>query len=228
MKEGSLEAPTRHPLKWRDPDFYDAALIEEELRRVFDVCHGCRRCFNLCDSFPRLFDLIDDSASGELDSVDASDFAPVLEACTFCDMCYMTKCPYVPPHEFNLDFPHLMLRAKAADRKHGHKNFTQNQLAKMDRNGKLAGPIAPVANWLTKRDNNVARKAIEKTVHIDAGVELPQFHRKTFLKGAAEAQGELIPNAHAPAFGRKAAVYATCYVNYNNPGIGMAALKVLK
>jgi glycerol-3-phosphate dehydrogenase subunit C len=227
MKEGSLEAPTRHPLKWRDPDFYDAALIEEELRRVFDVCHGCRRCFNLCDSFPRLFDLIDDSASGELDSVDASDFAPVLEACTFCDMCYMTKCPYVPPHEFNLDFPHLMLRAKAADRKHGHKNFTQNQLAKMDRNGKLAGPIAPVANWLTKRDNNVARKAIEKTVHIDAGVELPQFHRKTFLKGAAEAQGELIPNAHAPAFGRKAAVYATCYVNYNNPGIGMAALKVL-
>ena len=123
MKEGSLEAPTRHPINWRDPDFYDAGLIEEELRRVFDVCHGCRRCFNLCDSFPRLFDLIDDSATGELDSVDAHDFAPVLEACTFCDMCFMTKCPYVPPHEFNLDFPHLMLRAKAADRKHGRKNL---------------------------------------------------------------------------------------------------------
>jgi len=23
------------------------------------------------------------------------------------------KCPYVPPHPWNVDFPHLMLRAKA-------------------------------------------------------------------------------------------------------------------
>ena len=73
MKEGSTEAPTRHRIAWEDPDFYDAAKIEKELERVFDICHGCRRCFNLCDSFPRLFDLVDESPTGELDGVDPAD-----------------------------------------------------------------------------------------------------------------------------------------------------------
>ena len=113
MSEGSLEAPIRHPVDWNNPDFFDEDKLDKELRRVFDICHGCRRCFNLCDSFPRLFDLIDESKTGELDSVDSKDFEPVVDACTLCDMCFMTKCPYVPPHEFNLDFPHLMLRYRA-------------------------------------------------------------------------------------------------------------------
>ena len=112
-REGGLQAPTRHAIAWRDEAFHDPAALDEELRRVFDICHGCRRCFNLCDSFPRLFDLIDAASTGELDSVDSAGFKPVIDACTLCDMCYMTKCPYVPPHEFNVDFPHLMLRARA-------------------------------------------------------------------------------------------------------------------
>ena len=84
-----------------------------ELERVYDVCHGCRRCFNLCTAFPTLFDLVDESKTGELDSVDKKDFWKVVDQCYLCDMCFMTKCPYVPPHPLNVDFPHLMLRAKA-------------------------------------------------------------------------------------------------------------------
>ena len=104
MNEGSLGAPVRHAIPWRDDEFYDQVSLDRELRRVFDVCHGCRRCFNLCDSFPRLFDLIDDSESGELETVPSSEFKTVVDACTLCDICFMTKCPYVPPHEFNIDF----------------------------------------------------------------------------------------------------------------------------
>ena len=89
------------------------------MERVFDICHGCRRCFNLCDSFPRLFDLIDEGPTGELDGVAKADYAKVVEACTLCDMCFMTKCPYVPPHPFDIDFPHLMLRYRAAKRRAG-------------------------------------------------------------------------------------------------------------
>src|SRR5687768_17772886 len=74
MREGSLEAPVRHALDWRSPDFYDMQKIEAEMHRVFDICHTCRRCFNLCDSFPRLFDLIDESATGELDAVNPADY----------------------------------------------------------------------------------------------------------------------------------------------------------
>ncbi|MBT5194332.1 MAG: glycerol-3-phosphate dehydrogenase, partial [Rhodospirillaceae bacterium] len=152
-KEGSLEAPTRHPILWTEPDFIDTGKIDAELRRVFDICHGCRRCFNLCDSFPRLFDLIDDSPSGELDTVPSSAFKSVVDACTFCDMCFMTKCPYVPPHEFDLDFPHLMLRYRAAEQAAGKAGFRGGQLAKTDRNGKLAGKMADLANWATSLDN---------------------------------------------------------------------------
>ncbi len=142
MREGSLDAPVRHPIDWNDPDFYDEAKLDEELRRVFDICHGCRRCFNLCDSFPRLFDLIDGSETEELDSVDSKDFKPVVDACTLCDMCFMVKCPYVPPHEFNLDFPHLMLRYRAVENRKGLRGGMEGQLTKTDRNGKLGSAVA--------------------------------------------------------------------------------------
>ena len=118
-QEGGLGTPVRHAIDWQDPDFHDVEKLDAELRRVFDICHGCRRCFNLCDSFPRLFDLIDGSETGELDAVDSAGFKPVIDACTLCDMCFMTKCPYVPPHAFNLDFPHLMLRSRAVEQGQG-------------------------------------------------------------------------------------------------------------
>ena len=95
MEEG-VRAPERRPIKWRDPRYWDEEALDQELRRVFDICHGCRRCFALCDSFPRLFALIDESPTGELDSVDSKAFKPVVDACTLCDMCFMVKCPYVP------------------------------------------------------------------------------------------------------------------------------------
>lgn len=224
MKEGSTEAPIRHPLDWHNDDFYDLAKIEAEMERVFDICHGCRRCFNLCESFPRLFDMIDDSETGELDSVDKAGYQAVVDACTLCDMCFMTKCPYVPPHEFNLDFPHLMLRHRAAMLKHQGGSFVHKQLAETDRNGKLAAPIAGLANWASKRDNGLTRPLLEKLAGIDRDAELPAYHGDTFAKRAETAPSV---NVDAPAHGRKAVIYTTCVVNYNNPDTGSAARAVL-
>ncbi|MSP52208.1 MAG: glycerol-3-phosphate dehydrogenase [Alphaproteobacteria bacterium] len=225
MREGSLDAPTRHSLKWQDPDFYDPQKLDDELRRVFDICHGCRRCFNLCDSFPRLFDLVDNSQTGELDSVKSEDFKPVIDACTLCDMCFMTKCPYVPPHEFNLDFPHLILRARAAEQRAGKFNFFQTQLGQTDRNGALAGAVAPLANWATRTGNRLTRLIMEGVAGIHRDAALPKFHSKTFLRSAKDAPPTV--NREAPAAGRKAVLYATCFVNYNNPDIGIAAQAIL-
>ncbi|MGB5949368.1 MAG: heterodisulfide reductase-related iron-sulfur binding cluster [Parvibaculum sp.] len=229
MKEGSTEAPIRHPIDWQNPEFYDLDKLDEEIRRVFDICHTCRRCFNLCDSFPRLFDLIDASPTEELDSVKSEDFVPVVEACTLCDMCFMTKCPYVPPHEFNIDFPHLMLRYRAATAKRdGHFPFVPSQLGQTDRNGKLAAPVAGLANWGSSRSNKLTRPLLESVAGIDARVELPKFYGKTFTMRAKaqDRTGEAAPK-DAPAKGRKAALFATCFVNYNNPQVGEAARKVL-
>src|SRR5210317_2432991 len=136
-KEGSLDAPIRHPIDFEHPDFLNPEKLDAEMRRAFDICHGCRRCFNLCDSFPRLFDLIDEAPSLELDTVDKKDYKPVVDACTLCDMCFMVTCPYVPPHEFDLDFPHLMLRYRAAELRQGKGDKWVRELTKTDRNGKL-------------------------------------------------------------------------------------------
>jgi ferredoxin len=122
-REGSLEAPTRHPIDWRNPEFFDHAALEKEQERIFEICHGCRRCVSLCGAFPTLFDLIDEGKSGEIDGVAKKDFVKVVDQCYLCDLCYMTKCPYVPPHPWNVDFPHLMLRAKAVKFRDGDVSF---------------------------------------------------------------------------------------------------------
>src|SRR5436305_10723005 len=166
MTEGSLDAPTRHPLAWTDPEFADPAKLDAEMRRVFDICHGCRRCFNLCDSFPRLFDLIDATPSGELDGVKTEDFSRVVEACTLCDLCFMTKCPYVPPHEFNLDFPHLMLRHRAVEQHKGKGSPMVRALTETDRNGRLASAVAPLANWAADTANTLTRPVLEKVAGV--------------------------------------------------------------
>jgi len=227
MKEGSLEAPTREPIAWQDEDFYDAAKLDAEMRRIFDVCHGCRRCFNLCDSFPRLFSLIDNGPTGEMDGVKSEDFGAVVDACTLCDMCFMTKCPYVPPHPFNVDFPHLMLRHRAVEARKGNSNFTARQLAEMDRNGRLAAPLAPLVNWASDKRNSLVRGIMQNVAGVDAHAVLPKFHARTFV--LADRGDPIKPNETAPAFAahRKAAIFATCFVNYNKPATGMAARAVL-
>jgi glycerol-3-phosphate dehydrogenase subunit C len=225
MKEGGLAAPTRHPLDWQNPDFYDEAKLDAEMRRIFDICHGCRRCFNLCDSFPRLFDLVDAATSGELDTVESAGFKPVVDACTLCDMCYMTKCPYVPPHEFNLDFPHLMLRYRAVEARKGAIAQADKQLAETDRNGKLAAVVAPLANWATDPAHKTARALVEKVAGLHHEAVLPRYSPKSFESLARETVPEVDPGA--PAFGRKAVLYATCYTNYNDPSVGLAARAVL-
>ncbi len=223
MREGGLDAPVRQPLDWRNPDFADAQKIDAEMRRVFDICHGCRRCFNLCDSFPTLFDLIDESKSGELDTVASPDFAKVVDGCTLCDMCFMVKCPYVPPHEFNLDFPHLMLRYRAAELNKGHGGGVAAELSKTDRNGKLASHIPGLANWASDTGNRLTRPLLETVADVHREAALPKYHGTTFVADASSPE----VNVGAPAHGRKAVLYATCFVNYNSPAIGAAARRVL-
>jgi glycerol-3-phosphate dehydrogenase subunit C len=227
MSEGSLDAPIRHPIAWEDPAFYDEAALDQEMRRVFDICHGCRRCFNLCDSFPRLFDLIDSSPTEELEAVASEDFKQVVDACTLCDMCFMTKCPYVPPHPFDLDFPHLMLRYRAVEaKKRGRGLDMAAELTKTDRNGKAARFVAGLANWGTDRENRLGRSILESVAGVHHDAALPKYHGLTFEMRAAQSP-PLEANREAPAFGRKAVLYATCFVNYNNPSIGEAARAVL-
>jgi glycerol-3-phosphate dehydrogenase subunit C len=223
--EGSLEAPTRHAIPWQDEAWYDEAALEAELRRVYDICHGCRRCFNLCDSFPILFDAIDESPNEEVDDLSLVQLAKVADACTLCDMCFMTKCPYVPPHSFDLDFPHLMLRHRAVQNRKGETGFVDKQLAEMGRNGRLGTMAAGLANWATKESNGLTRPLIEKVAGIDRRAHLPPFMEISLTR---QAPGLIpAPNPDGPGFGKKVAIYAGCHDEFNDGTPGLALLKVL-
>jgi glycerol-3-phosphate dehydrogenase subunit C len=219
-REGSLEAPTRHALGWQAPEFYDPAALEKELERVFDICHGCRRCFNLCNSFPTLFDLIDGSKTGELDGVDKKDFAKVVDHCYLCDMCYMTKCPYVPPHPWNVDFPHLMLRAKAVKNRGGGR-WRDKLLSSTDTVGNIAG--IPVVSQIVNAVNasSLGRKVLDAALGVHPEAPIPKYHSQTLRSRLKKAHTEAAPPQPAGTTRGKVALFATCYVNRNEPDIGM-------
>ena len=225
VREGSLEAPTRHPIDWKNPDYYNEQATFHEMERIFDICHGCRRCVSLCGSFPTLFDLVDESKTQEVDGVDKKDYWKVVDQCYLCDLCYLTKCPYVPPHAFNLDFPHTMLRAKAIKFKKGEVTAGEKFLASTDVHGQIAGiPIVVQAvNAVNK--TKVARGLMEDVLGVDRNAWLPALATRKFRSGAAETQPHPVRDgAKTPG---KVAIYATCYVNYNEPGIGHDLLKIL-
>jgi glycerol-3-phosphate dehydrogenase subunit C len=225
-REGSLEPPKRLPLEWQQPAFYDEGLLMHELERVYDVCHGCRRCFNLCNAFPTLFDLVDESKSGELDTVDKQDFWKVVDQCYLCDMCFMTKCPYVPPHPLNIDFPHLMLRAKAVKYKKGGANFRDKLLSSTDAVGKLAS-IPVVVQAVNKVNRTPAtRKLMENVLGVAKDRVLPEYSSRKF-RSHAQPRNDF-PVADGKNTPGKVAIYATCYVNYNEPDIGQDLLRILE
>ena len=225
VREGSLEAPTRHPIDWKSPDFYDEAKLDAELRRVYEICHGCRRCVSLCTAFPTLFDLVDEGKTGELDAVDARDFGKVVDQCYLCDLCYMTKCPYVPPHQWNVDFPHLMLRAKAVKYKSGAVRMRDRLLSSTDAIGKLAAipVVAQTVNALNS--NRAARALMQRVIGVHRERELPPYSPSRFRRAAPASQPHAVKDsARTPG---KVAIFATCYVNYNEPGIGYDLIKLL-
>ncbi|HWI83874.1 heterodisulfide reductase-related iron-sulfur binding cluster [Ramlibacter sp.] len=225
-REGSLEAPTRHPIAWREPDFYDEEQAFTELHRIFEICHGCRRCVSLCGSFPTLFDLVDEGATGELDGVARQDYWKVVDQCYLCDLCYMTKCPYVPPHEWNVDFPHTMLRAKAIKFKSGAVPRRDSLLASTDVHGQLAGIPIVVQAANAVNHTKPARAVLEKVMGVDRNAWLPDLATRRFRSGAR--QSDDFPAKDGAKTQGKVAIFSTCYINYNEPGIGHDLLKLLQ
>ena len=224
-REGSLEAPTRHPIDWKNPDFYNEEKCFHEMERIFDICHGCRRCVSLCQSFPTLFDLVDEGPTGELDGVQKKDFWKVVDQCYLCDLCYLTKCPYVPPHEWNLDFPHTMLRAKAIKFKKGELKRGEKFLASTDVHGQFAGiPIVVQAVNAIKK-TKFARQVMDTQLGVHPDAWMPDLAAERFRWSAAKARYKQVTNGERTL--GKVAIFSTCYVNYNEPGIGHDLLKIL-
>jgi Fe-S oxidoreductase len=219
-REGSLEAPVRHPIDWRSPGYRDKDALYAELERVFDICHGCRRCFNLCNVFPTLFDAIDDSETMELDGVPKKLYWDVVDHCYLCDMCYMSKCPYVPPHEWNVDFPHLMLRAKATRFGEEGASLRDRVLSSTDTVGSLAGipVVAGIVNKVTASAGT--RKLLESSLGVHRHAPVPTYHSRPARKRLAHLKATNGETAQPGSTTRgKVLLYVTCYGNRNRPSL---------
>ena len=227
-REGSLQAPTRHPLGQDHPDFYNEEKVFDELERVYDICHGCRRCVSLCNAFPTLFDLVDESDTMEVDGVKRKDYWKVVDHCYLCDLCYLTKCPYVPPHEWNVDFPHLMLRSKALGFKQGRSKFRDSIISSTDKIGRIASipVVSSVVNAVNKNEHT--RALLESSLAIDATAGLPEYHSQTLSKRTIHHKTDLSKAVETDKTQGKVAIFGTCYGEYNEPQLGEDLLAVFE
>ncbi|NKC01415.1 MAG: Fe-S oxidoreductase [Pseudomonadales bacterium] len=225
VREGNLEAPKRHPIDWQSDSYYDKDDLYQELERVYDICHGCRRCVSLCDSFPTLFDLVDESDTFEVDGVDKNDYMDVVDQCFLCDLCAEVKCPYLPPHEWAVDFPHLMLRAKAYKFKQGDTKWRDRLITSTDPIfDAISSPvIAKLANAAAKSPS--LRKIGASVAGIHAEAPLPHFETKPLTKRITDSRTRTT-TATATTTG-KVAIYVTCYGDHNEPQVVEDLIAVL-
>lgn len=227
MREGSLEAPQRQPLDWQSEKFYEKESLFEELERVYDICHGCRRCVSLCDAFPTLFDLVDESDTFEVDGVDKADYMKVVDQCFLCDLCAETKCPYLPPHEWGVDFPHLMLRAKAYKFREQDTKWRDRLITSTDPIfDTLSTPgIAQLAN--AAAGSKTLRKLGEKMVGLHAEAPLPHFESRALSKRLPAAHPSVDEPIACNRTTGKVAIYVTCYGDHNEPQVVEDLIAVL-
>ena len=230
-REGGLEAPTRHAVPWKESAYYDQAELFQEMERVFDICHGCRRCVNLCQAFPTLFSLVDATANLEMGEVARSDYQKVTEQCYLCDLCYMSKCPYVPPHPLNVDFPKLMLRAKVLRRRERGTSWRERVLSSTDAMGKVAGVpgVAAILNTLNRW--RWSRKLLEWLLKVHRDAVLPRYRNPTLRKRQRLRLRQGRENVSACPTGRtrgKVALFVGCYGNSSDQAMVEDLVAVLE
>ncbi|HEY3353730.1 MAG TPA: heterodisulfide reductase-related iron-sulfur binding cluster [Polyangia bacterium] len=219
--------PGRVPFDLGAPDFLDPGALDREARRIFDICHGCRLCLSFCPSFPALFDAIDgheERGEGEVAALTQPEIDRVVDLCYQCKLCFV-NCPYTPPHEWAVDFPRVVLRAKAVRAKQHGVTRQDRFLGDPDRLGRLASHLPGVMNWANRQ--GALRQAMQRAVGVDHRRNLPPFVRPTFADWATKHRGPA-PAAEAVDPARAVVLYGTCLGNYNYPDINLAALQVLE
>ncbi len=168
-RDGKRPTLVRPVPKWDDPAVLDQKRLDGELERVFDICHGCRRCAGLCPAFDTLFELIDGSSTMGPDGLERGDYRRIVDLCHLCGRCYTERCPFVPPHRRNVDFPLLMLRAKVVRFRRGGITLRDRLLASPDRLGRLA--TVPLLGGMARMAAN--SRTLRRVVRLSPDERLP-------------------------------------------------------
>lgn len=200
-----------------DSTYFNIMELRSELTRVFDLCHGCRLCLHLCPSFPTMFNAID-AKDGDVSALTSEEQDQVVNECYQCKLCYV-KCPYIPPHDWNLDFPRLMMRANAITKHENQQSFTEKMadqvLSRTDLVGMVSVKFSSVANKALSTKSSIARLAMEKTMGIASQRVLPPYAKERFTTWFRAKTKSFVANRRA-----RAVIYPTCFIEYQAPDIG--------
>ncbi len=207
------------------PRYLVEADVRAELTRVYDLCHGCRLCFKYCGSFPTLFEFIDAHDDQDAARLTSAQQDQVIDECFQCKLCYV-NCPYVPgQHEWELDFPRLMLRADAMRHATGQVSrrdrITDHVMGRTDLTGTLGSLTAPLANRAIATPGSFTRKVIEKTLGVASQRVLPPFARQRFSTWFRRRTRPVLDRVQG-----RVAIFPTCLVEYQEPAIGHDLVKV--
>lgn len=205
-----------------DQKYWSKEALDKEIKRAFEICHGCRMCFKYCDSFPSLFSFLDDEHDGNVHKITAKQTKTVMDACFQCKLCEV-QCPYTPRdgHEFQLDFPKLVHRYKAQEQKEHGNSLRDKVLSEPDLAGKAARASFGLVNHMNKLKAH--RWFMEKILGIHQDKLLPEFSDETFESWADK--NNLIGG---PDTKPEAVLFQTCYVQNNEPQIGQDTIAVLQ
>ena len=194
--------------------------LDQETLRVYDICDGCRRCFNLCPSFNTLFDGIDRYDS-DVTKLAPAELEQVANECYYCKLCY-NHCPYTPPHQYELDFPRLMIAWKKQIVAENGARWRDRLLIQTDLIGKLGGMVAPLANWMLQ--SRWVRRVMERVVGVHRDRQVLPFTAEALPLWWAR-------RTHARkegAFNGKVVLFASCMVNHQLTDVGKAVVQVLE
>lgn len=202
-----------------DPKYYDTKAVEKELERVTELCDGCRRCYRLCTSFDFMLDDCVDKHDGDISKITSADYRKIVDLCWQCKLCF-NHCPYTPPHKWAIDFPRLMLRAKAARAKEEGITLQDRALGDVDLVGTIGSATAPLSNWANSFPPH--RAVMEAVLGIEKSRKLPTFHRQTFASWMT-ARGTKVEQPTTAV-----TLFYSCSVNYNDPQVGKDVVSVLE
>ncbi|MEI6045920.1 MAG: anaerobic glycerol-3-phosphate dehydrogenase subunit C [Chloroflexota bacterium] len=223
MESGDLGGLRSDKVNLKDPTYWNREALDQEMRRQFDICHGCRMCVGYCPSFPKLFKFVD-NYDGEAEKLTHSEMGRVMDLCFNCKLCFV-KCPYTPPHELLIDIPKLVQRYRAVEAQKHLPTLRGNLMDNPEAMGKLAAPLASLVNFGNK--SSAGRQVIELIAGVDHRAILPNFHRETFQSWYKKHAAARTAKAKTDPVG-KVALFYTCVVNYNAPQVGKALVEVLE
>jgi Fe-S oxidoreductase len=133
----------------------------------------------------------------------------------------------VPPHPWNLDFPHLMLRAKAIKAKKGEVRLRDKILSSTDVVGSIAG--IPVVSQLVNAVNKTSagRQLLDATLGVATDAPIPEYHANSARKQLAGRELKVDAKPTAETRG-KVVLFTTCYGNRNEPDLNLDLVKVFE